>query len=178
MTLPTWATAGPPATADTRREQSSSLQRGAMKLTRRAIPIPGPAARYEIHLQAHQRATANITSQRPRHLDNPTLVLEAHHAGSSRMPAIQRRTTARTTQTTKPKTEPVTDSHIDHTPPAAQPVNPRRPRNNTPRSGRIQPIPARPRQPAPVPVQRFPPARILSHDSILPQAQFPRVQPA
>jgi hypothetical protein len=86
------------------------------------------------------------------------------------MPAIQRRTTARTTQATKPGTEPVTDSHIDHTPPAAQPVNPRRQRKNTPHSGRIQPIPARPLQPTPVRVQRFPPARILSLDSILPQA--------
>ncbi len=85
------------------------------------------------------------------------------------MTAIQGRTTARTTQTTETRAEPVTDTHIDHAPPAAQPVSPCLPRNKTPHSYGTQLIPARPRQATPVRVERIVSTTVLSHDSILPR---------
>src|SRR6266568_8712691 len=85
------------------------------------------------------------------------------------MPAIQGRTTARTTQTAETRAEPVTDAHIDHAPPAAQPVSPCLPWNKTPRSCGIQLIPARPRQATPVRSERITATTVLTHDSILPR---------
>jgi hypothetical protein len=74
-----------------------------VELTRGALPIADPAGRYEIHLQAHQRAPVHVPDRCPRHLDGLALILKGRPAGSGRVPAIERRVTARTAQAPEPR---------------------------------------------------------------------------
>jgi hypothetical protein len=66
-----------------------------MELARRALPLPGPAGRYEIHLAAHQLAAVDVADKRPRHLNHLAPLLVLHHAGGGRVAAVERRVTAR-----------------------------------------------------------------------------------